>query len=59
MDYTKLTWNELALVILNVWVEMKRRNPIGINMYGGLLAHAYEAVKEIAEAELDNPTSEN
>jgi hypothetical protein len=58
MDYTKLTWNELALVILNVWVEMKRRNPIGINMYGGALSGAYNAVKEIAEAELDNPTSE-
>ena len=58
MDLTKLTWNELASLILDVWFAMKRRNPIGINMYGGALHGAYAAVKEIADAEDDNPTAE-
>lgn len=58
MDYTKLTWNELADVIIGVWLEMRRRNPIGINMYSRPLMTAYHAVKEIAEAEKDNLTAE-
>ena len=52
VDLTKLTWNELASLILDVWFEMKRRNPIGINMYGGALHGAYAAVKEIADEHL-------
>ena len=58
LDYTKLTWHELADVILDVWNEMKRRNPIGINCYYGDLLRAHAAVKEIAEAEAVHPTSD-
>lgn len=57
-DYTKLTWGEMAEVVRAVWREMKRRNPIGINMYEGSMFRAFSAVSEIARAEKSNPTCE-
>jgi hypothetical protein len=58
LDYTKLTWGELAEVIRSVWHEMKRRNPIGINCYGAPFQTAFAYLVEIEEAEKENPTAE-
>ena len=57
-DFKKLTFNQLALVVESVWAEVKRRNPIGVNMYGGGFAQAAFDLREIEEAEKDNPTCE-
>ena len=54
LDYTKLTWGELAEVIRSVWHEMKRRNPIGINCYGAPFQTAFAYLVEIEEAEKEN-----
>lgn len=54
-----MTWTDLSDCVRVLWTEMKRRNPIGINCYEGSLAAAYFAIKEIADAEKHNPTSEH
>lgn len=58
LDFTQFTWEELGLVIRAVWTEMKRRNPIGINMYEGAMLQSFSAIDEIGKAEKDNPTCE-
>ena len=57
-DYKKMTFAELAGVIETVWLEVKRRNPIGVNFYIGGFAQAIHDLSEIDLAEKDNPTCE-
>jgi hypothetical protein len=58
LDYTTLTWGEMAEIIVSIWREMKRRNPIGINCYQSPMFNAVAAIDEIAKAEKYNPTCE-
>lgn len=58
LDYTQLAWEEMVAVIRALQIEMKRRNPIGINMYMGPMYAAHAALDEIARAEKDHPTCE-
>lgn len=51
-----LTWEQMAAIIQMFWLETKRRNPIGVNLYGGFFSGLMNALSEIAEAEKDNPT---
>lgn len=57
-NLTKMSFLEMADLINLIWLEMKRRNPIGINFYEPDMLRSVEAVKEIHYAELDNPTCE-
>lgn len=58
IDYSKLTWMEMSEIVHHIWVEMKDRNPIGINCYAPAVNHAADLLNEIARAEADNFTSE-
>lgn len=57
-DYTKLTWMEMSRIVLAIYKEMKRRNPIGVNFYAGIVKGASDCLKEISGGEQDNFTSE-
>lgn len=59
LDCKELTWEQMAEIVHSIWVEMKERNPIGINMYAPTVKAASELLDEIAEGEKDNPTSED
>ena len=58
IDLKKMTFTDLAEVVESIWAEVKRRNPIGVNMYGGGFAQAAFDLREIEAAEMDNPTCE-
>ena len=58
LDCKKLTWAQMAETVHAIHTEMKRRNPIWINAYAGVVKHAAELLDEIAGAEADNFTSE-
>jgi hypothetical protein len=58
IDYAKLTWKQMSNIVLSVHKEMKRRNPIGINFYAGIVKGASDSLKEISGGEADNFTSE-
>ena len=58
IDYKCLTWEDMSAIVNEIAIEMKRRNPIGINMYAPTVKAAAYLLKEIADAEADNPTSE-
>lgn len=58
LDCTKMTFAQMAEVIESVWLEMKRRNPIGINFYEQPFRIASASCKEIGLAEIDNPSCE-
>ena len=57
-DLKKMTFAELAEVVVSVWAEVKRRNPIFVNSYETPFAVAVMNLREIGEAEKDNPTCE-
>lgn len=59
LDCTKLTWWEMHQIILSVYKEMKRRNPIFINAYTPVMWEASERLREISGAEAINFTSEH
>ncbi len=54
--YKDVTFDEMADDIAAMWSELKRRNPIGVNLYKGAFATAETHLKEISEAEKANPT---
>ena len=56
IDYKKLTWRELAQLVLEVWRETKRRNPIGVNAYAPSIFKAAELLVEITNAEEHHQT---
>jgi hypothetical protein len=58
MDLKKMTFAQLVGVVESVWLEVKRRNPIGVNMYGGPFSAAAANLREIGKAEKSNPTCE-
>jgi hypothetical protein len=53
-----MTWAQMAKTVHAIHVEMKRRNPIWINAYTGVVKHAAELLDEIADCEASNFTSE-
>lgn len=55
-DLTKYTFGEMGMLIWDIWIEVKRRNPIGVNFYGSYFADAVKVCCEIDAAELENPT---
>lgn len=57
-DLTKMTFEQMAHRIQAIWLEMKRRNPIGINFYEGPFYEAQARLMEIHRAEQINPTCE-
>jgi hypothetical protein len=59
LDCTKMTWCEMRDVVRALVIEMKRRNPIGINLYTGPLYSAYAGLDEIAKAERVHRTAEH
>jgi hypothetical protein len=48
----------LANVVMSVWMEMKRRNTIGINMEERAFHDAVLSLYVIHQAEQTNPTAE-
>lgn len=59
LDCSQLTWTQMSEIVHSIWVEMKKRNPIGINMYAPTVKAASYLLGEIAEGEADNFTSES
>ena len=57
-DFKKMTFAELAEVVVSVWAEVKRRNPIFVNSYETPFAVAVMNLRQIGEAEKDNFTCE-
>ena len=57
-DLKKMTFAQLAEVVESVWLEVKRRNPIGVNFYYFPFSSASKNLREIGKAEKDNPTCE-
>lgn len=49
---------ELAKLIRAIHAEVKRRNPIGVNLYTGYIEVAAKALDEISGGEVGNFTSE-
>lgn len=56
LDCKELTWSQMSELVHSVWVEMKKRNPIGINAYAPAVKHAADLLDELSDAESDNPT---
>lgn len=59
LDCSQLTYQQMADLVRAVWIELKDRNPIGVNAYTAALAQAVTDLEEIHEAEIDNFTSES
>lgn len=57
-DLSKMTYRQMADLIEAVGVEVKRRNPIGVNMYLQPVRVAWAMISEIADGEASNFTSE-
>ena len=58
MNFTKMTWAQMAETVDAIHTEMKRRNPIGINLYAPTVKTAANLLREVAGAEAGNFTSE-
>ena len=58
MNFKKMTWAQMAETVDAIHTEMKRRNPIGINLYAPTVKHAAFLLREIAGGEAGNFTSE-
>lgn len=58
IDLTRYTFKDLSTLVLNIWLEVKRRNPIGVNWYGSHFMATANALHEISEGEKSNPTCE-
>ena len=58
MNFKKMTWAQMAETVDAIHTEMKRRNPIGINLYAPMVKHAAFLLREIAGGEAGNFTSE-
>ena len=57
--YENYTYRKMSKIILEIWAEIKYRNPIGVNLYAEPFAMAYLAIKEISDGEAQNRTSES
>lgn len=57
-DLSQLSFLEFSQLILLIWEEMKRRNPIGINFYKGQMLETASSLREIYFGEISNPTCE-
>jgi hypothetical protein len=57
-DLKKMTFAQLAEVVVSVWAEVKRRNPIFVNSYETPFAVVVMNLRQIGKAEKDNPTCE-
>jgi len=53
-----LSWPEMAELVHLVWLETKRRNPVGVNFYQPAFEATMNALDEIAVAEALHPTSD-
>lgn len=58
LDCSEMSWEQMSGIVHSIWKEMKRRNPIGINMYAPAVKYASDLLDEIAEAEAEHATSE-
>ncbi len=58
IDYTKLSFQQMADEIESMRIELKRRNPIFVNLYTPDLDNAVSALEEIHQCELRNPSCE-
>ena len=58
IDCKKMTWMQMSRLVLAVHTEMKRRNPIFINAYAPTVLAAGTLLREIAEGEAGNFSSE-
>jgi hypothetical protein len=58
LDCTEMTWEQLADVIRTVWWELKRRNPIGVNLYAPAFSGVINVLDEVEKAEREDPTCE-
>lgn len=56
--YSRTTYAKMARDIALIAEELKRRNPIGVNMYHGAVVNASLAMLEVSEGEKWNFTSE-
>jgi hypothetical protein len=53
-----MRFEQMARVVQRFHDELKRRNPIGVNLYTGYLTAAVSVLLEISEGEKENPTCE-
>ncbi len=59
INFSKMTYREMAQVIHGMATEIKHRNPIGVNMYMAPFVDTFNAISEIADGEVHNFTSEH
>lgn len=57
-DYSKVKFAEMADDVVAMQLELKRRNPIGVNLYVPAFVGLALDLREIATAEKENPTCE-
>lgn len=59
LDYSNLTYKQMADIVRSIAVEVKKRNPIFVNAYLQPIYDAIASLEEISGGEVDNPTSES
>lgn len=59
LDYSKLTYKQMAGIVRSIAAEVKERNPIFVNAYLQPIYAAIASLEEISGGEVDNPTSES
>ena len=59
MDVTKITYAQMAGIVLDIAQEVKRRNPIFVNFYVRPIEQAVDSLLEISGGEKGNFTSEH
>jgi hypothetical protein len=58
INYKVMAWEEMAQIVYAIYKEMKRRNPIGVNLYAPTVKYAALLLDEIARAETTRCTCE-
>lgn len=58
LDCTELTYQQMADVVRSIGLEVKRRNPIFVNVYMQPISDCIGALEEISGREVGNFTSE-
>lgn len=56
--YSRTSYSKMAAEIEKIGNELKRRNPIGVNLYHGAVVNACLALLEVSEGEKWHFTSE-
>jgi len=59
LDCSKLTYAQMADVVRSIRLEVKKRNPIFVNVYMEPISLCIDALEEISGGEVDNFTSES